>query len=68
MIQAINAQPDSQVTAVFSTNPERANAYTAENGISKAYHAVVTVSPSSGLGCPDVTLRVFGEHFANYYA
>jgi predicted dehydrogenase len=31
-------------------------------------HAVVTVSPSSGLGCPDATLRVIGEHFGNYYA
>src|SRR5437868_1364215 len=37
MIPAINAQPDSQVAAVFSTNAERAGAYAAENGIPKAY-------------------------------
>jgi 1,5-anhydro-D-fructose reductase (1,5-anhydro-D-mannitol-forming) len=37
MIEAINAQPDSQVAAVFSSNPERAKAYAAENGIPKAY-------------------------------
>jgi acyl CoA:acetate/3-ketoacid CoA transferase len=27
-------------------------------------HAVVTVSSSSGLGCPDAALRAIGEHFA----
>jgi 1,5-anhydro-D-fructose reductase (1,5-anhydro-D-mannitol-forming) len=37
MIQAISAQPDSRVAAVFSANPERAKAYAAENGIPKAY-------------------------------
>jgi 1,5-anhydro-D-fructose reductase (1,5-anhydro-D-mannitol-forming) len=37
MIQAINAQPDSRVAAVFSTDPERAKAYAAENGIPEAY-------------------------------
>jgi 1,5-anhydro-D-fructose reductase (1,5-anhydro-D-mannitol-forming) len=37
VIKAINAQPDSRVAAVFSTSPERAKAYAAENGISKAY-------------------------------
>ena len=28
--------------------------------------AVVTVSSSSGLGCPDATLRAIGEHFAEH--
>jgi propionate CoA-transferase len=28
--------------------------------------AVVTVSSSSGLGCPDATLRAIGEHFGQY--
>jgi propionate CoA-transferase len=28
--------------------------------------AVMTVSSSSGLGCPDATLRAIGEHFARY--
>ena len=28
--------------------------------------AVVTVSSSSGLGCPDATLRAIGEHFAQF--
>jgi 1,5-anhydro-D-fructose reductase (1,5-anhydro-D-mannitol-forming) len=37
MIQAINAQTDSRVAAVFSANPERAKAYAAENGIPEAY-------------------------------
>lgn len=27
-------------------------------------HATVTVSSSSGLGCPDATMRAIGEHFA----
>jgi len=40
MIQAINAQPDSRVAAVFSASPERAKAYAAENGIPKAYDAL----------------------------
>ena len=37
MIKAINVQPDSRVTAVFSSNPDRARAYAAENEIPKAY-------------------------------
>jgi 1,5-anhydro-D-fructose reductase (1,5-anhydro-D-mannitol-forming) len=37
VIQAINAQPDSQVAAVFSTSPERAKAYAAENSIPSPY-------------------------------
>jgi predicted dehydrogenase len=33
MINAINAQPNSRVAAVFSSNADRANAYAAENKI-----------------------------------
>jgi propionate CoA-transferase len=28
--------------------------------------AIITVSSSSGLGCPDATLRAIGEHFAKF--
>jgi 1,5-anhydro-D-fructose reductase (1,5-anhydro-D-mannitol-forming) len=37
MIKAINAQPNSRVTAVFSSNADRAKAYATENKIPKAY-------------------------------
>jgi 1,5-anhydro-D-fructose reductase (1,5-anhydro-D-mannitol-forming) len=38
MIQAINAQPDSRVEAVFSANPQRGKAYADENGIPRAFN------------------------------
>src|SRR5580698_7814188 len=38
MLKAINSQPNSRVTAVFSSNADRAKAYAAENEIPKAYH------------------------------
>lgn len=37
MIPAINAQPDSQVVAVMSSNLERAKKYAANNNIARAY-------------------------------
>ena len=40
MIRAINAQPDSRVTAIMSTSPERASAFANDHGIEKAYHRV----------------------------
>jgi 1,5-anhydro-D-fructose reductase (1,5-anhydro-D-mannitol-forming) len=40
MIKAINTQPDSRVTAVFSSNADRAKAYAAENKIPKAYDSL----------------------------
>ena len=38
MIPAIRSQQDSAITAVLSSNPERAKSYAAENSIPKAYH------------------------------
>lgn len=38
VIKAINAQPDSRVAAVFSSDPARAQTYAAENGIPKPFH------------------------------
>ena len=38
MIPAIRSQQDSAVTAVLSSNPERAKSYALENSIPKAYH------------------------------
>jgi 1,5-anhydro-D-fructose reductase (1,5-anhydro-D-mannitol-forming) len=40
MLEAINAQPDSHVAAVMSSNPERAREYAAENGIPSAYSSL----------------------------
>jgi len=40
MLEAINAQPDSYVAAVMSSNPQRAGQYAAENGIPGAYSSV----------------------------
>src|SRR4029077_5896786 len=40
MLEAINSQPDSSVTAVMSSSPERARRYAAENGIPGAYSSV----------------------------
>ena len=37
MIPAINAQPDSHVVAVMSSNLERAQKYAVDNNISRAY-------------------------------
>ena len=37
MIKAINMQPDSRVTAVFSSNADHGKAYAAENSIPKVY-------------------------------
>jgi 1,5-anhydro-D-fructose reductase (1,5-anhydro-D-mannitol-forming) len=37
MIKAINSQPNGKVTAVYSSNADRAKAYATENGIPKAY-------------------------------
>jgi 1,5-anhydro-D-fructose reductase (1,5-anhydro-D-mannitol-forming) len=37
MIEGINAQPDSRVTAVYSSNLDRAKAYAAENKIEKSF-------------------------------
>src|SRR5215471_14299516 len=49
MIQAINAQSESCVAAVFSSNAERAEAYATENGIPKAFHELGKL-----LGDPDI--------------
>ena len=49
MIQAINAQSDSCVAAVFSSKPERAKAYAKENGIPKAFDELDKL-----LGDPDI--------------
>ncbi|MBV9877059.1 MAG: Gfo/Idh/MocA family oxidoreductase [Verrucomicrobia bacterium] len=38
MIPAIRSLPDSTITAVLSSNAERAKSYAAENSIPKAYH------------------------------
>ena len=38
MIPAIRSQQDSAITAVLSSNPERAKSYALENSIPKAYH------------------------------
>src|SRR6516164_3280412 len=43
MINAINSQPNSRVTAVFSSNADRANAYAADNKIPKAYNNLETL-------------------------
>jgi 1,5-anhydro-D-fructose reductase (1,5-anhydro-D-mannitol-forming) len=43
MIKAINAQPNSRVTAVFSSNTDRAKAYATENKIPKAYDNLKTL-------------------------
>jgi 1,5-anhydro-D-fructose reductase (1,5-anhydro-D-mannitol-forming) len=43
MIKAINSQPNSRVAAVFSSNPDRAKAYAAENKIPKAYDNLKTL-------------------------
>jgi 1,5-anhydro-D-fructose reductase (1,5-anhydro-D-mannitol-forming) len=43
MIKAINAQPNSRVTAVFSSNADRAKAYATENKIPKAYDNLKTL-------------------------
>jgi 1,5-anhydro-D-fructose reductase (1,5-anhydro-D-mannitol-forming) len=43
MIKAINSQPNSRVTAVFSSNADRAKAYAAENKIPKAYDNLKTL-------------------------
>ena len=43
MIKAINAQPNSRVAAVFSSNADRAKAYAAENRIPKAYDNLKTL-------------------------
>ncbi|MBV8588439.1 MAG: Gfo/Idh/MocA family oxidoreductase, partial [Verrucomicrobia bacterium] len=40
MIDAINAQPDSQVVAVLSSNAERAKSYADENGIGRSYNSL----------------------------
>ena len=40
MLEAVNAQPDSRVTAVMSSSPERAKQYAVENGIPNAYTSV----------------------------
>jgi 1,5-anhydro-D-fructose reductase (1,5-anhydro-D-mannitol-forming) len=40
MISAINAQPDSEVAGVFSSNPQRGERYAKENGIPKHYSAL----------------------------
>lgn len=40
MINAINAQPDSEVVAVLSSSPERAKRYAEENRIAKHYHSL----------------------------
>ena len=40
MLEAINSQPDSSVTAVMSSSPERARRYAAENGIPRAYSSI----------------------------
>jgi 1,5-anhydro-D-fructose reductase (1,5-anhydro-D-mannitol-forming) len=40
MIPAINAQPDSRVVAVMSSQEARAQAFAAENDIPRAYHAL----------------------------
>jgi 1,5-anhydro-D-fructose reductase (1,5-anhydro-D-mannitol-forming) len=40
MLEAINAQPDSSVVAVMSSNPDRAKQYAADNGIPHHYSAV----------------------------
>jgi 1,5-anhydro-D-fructose reductase (1,5-anhydro-D-mannitol-forming) len=37
MINAINAQPDAKVVAVYSSNPQRAKSYAEETGIPKFY-------------------------------
>ena len=37
MIRAINAQPDSSVEALFSSNPQRGKVYADENGIPRAF-------------------------------
>jgi 1,5-anhydro-D-fructose reductase (1,5-anhydro-D-mannitol-forming) len=37
VIQAINARPESRVTAVFSSNPQRGKSYAAENGIPQVF-------------------------------
>ena len=42
MLKAINSQPNSRVTAVFSSNADRAKAYAAENKIPKAYDNLKT--------------------------
>ncbi len=38
VIQAINARPESRVTAVFSSNPQRGKSFADENGIPHAFN------------------------------
>jgi 1,5-anhydro-D-fructose reductase (1,5-anhydro-D-mannitol-forming) len=40
MINAINAQPDAKVVAVYSSSPERAKRYADETGIPKSYSSL----------------------------
>ena len=40
MINAINAQPDAKVAAVYSSSPERAKRFAAETGIPKFYSSL----------------------------
>jgi 1,5-anhydro-D-fructose reductase (1,5-anhydro-D-mannitol-forming) len=40
MINAINAQPDAEVAAVYSSSPERAKLFAAETGIPKFYSSL----------------------------
>jgi Oxidoreductase family, NAD-binding Rossmann fold len=47
MLKAINSQPNSRVTAVFSSNADRAKAYAAENEIPKAYENLKTLLDDS---------------------
>jgi 1,5-anhydro-D-fructose reductase (1,5-anhydro-D-mannitol-forming) len=42
MINAINAQPDAKVVAVYSSSPERAKRFAAETGIPKFYSSLDT--------------------------
>ena len=42
MINAINAQPDAEVDAVYSSSPERAKHFAAETGIPKFYSSLDT--------------------------
>jgi 1,5-anhydro-D-fructose reductase (1,5-anhydro-D-mannitol-forming) len=43
MIEAIRAQPDSDVVAVMSSDAERARRYAVENAIPRAYHTLDTI-------------------------
>jgi len=50
MAEAINAQPDSHVAAVFSSSGERARRFAAENGISQAYDSLDALLADPGVG------------------